>query len=89
MSTADQIARHRAAFASLSDEQLLAITWEQAANPPMAIAAKQELESRKEKADAARHNEALSASSTANTIARWAIVIAIGALIVSVVQTFW
>ena len=59
MSTADQIARHRTQFAALSDDQLLAITWEKAADPPMAIAAKQELAAReaarREKADQERH----------------------------------
>jgi len=87
--TSDAIARHRAEFASLSEEELLAITWQDAANPPRALAAKQELEARSERAEIARHKEALGAASHANTLSKWAIVIAIGALIVSVVQTFW
>ena len=40
-------------------------------------------------AEEKRHKEALDASRGANKLAKWAIVIAIGALIVSVVQTFW
>jgi hypothetical protein len=36
-----------------------------------------------------RYKESLAASRGANTLAKWAIVIAIGALIISAVQTFW
>ena len=36
-----------------------------------------------------RHRESVAASKDANKLAKWAIVIAIGALIISAIQTFW
>lgn len=43
----------------------------------------------KDARDEARHTTSLQLASSANHIAKWAIVLAIFALIISVIQTFW
>ena len=93
---ATPIEYQRALYAKKSRADLIAIVQEYVEYSKEHIAARQLLDemdrlerTESEKTEERRHREALAASHDANKIAKWAIVIAIAALIISVVQTFW
>ncbi len=82
--TADAIRTHRDSMKGLSDEQLLAITWQDAANPPRALAAKQELDARRESKEDEKHQATIMVAVRANRLSQRALLIALFALLVSV-----
>ena len=64
------------------------LIWQQA-HAQMARALQRFDDNDRENKESARHREALERAEGANHIAKWAIVIAGVALIVSIIQTFW
>lgn len=77
------------AYSGKSDAEIKAEMARHDEESPERSAFEHILSERREEREEARHTKALSVARGANHIAKWAIVVAIVALIVSVFQTFW